>query len=645
MRIIISIIAALFLCAGAVAQDTADSLYERQALEQAMGLLNLNINDITFRNDYTEIDSFRLRSVSDLMHHPYGMIQFAEELRDSCAGRNPEPVLQLAFTSLGKINQNQRGRTILSPADETIATDYHTYYNSADLNRLLAMAYDYLYHYLPAAKDSLLAGLSEDEISFLLNEFKITMLEDTADEFRSIEELDSLGNIEEKYLEEFTEFGHKINKDYLIYGGMQAASVMYREINSVQKLIESGEFTIDEILSDTVIRPRSTGLARYLGHQEGWAVGSTEDDIYQGDYYFIIDFGGDDRYELSYDPEEPHSTIIIDLSGNDIYNARTEFVIGSGCLSAGLLFDMAGDDIYNGGNFACGSGYFGFGLLYDAAGHDRYYSDTQGQGAATFGIGVLFDGDGSDIYSSAVYSQGFGATEGCGLIVDAAGNDNYSAGSKYKDYLRFDDHYLSLSQGFAYGMIPFMSGGIGAIVDLAGNDNYITDIYGQGCSYWWGLGLLYDSSGNDQYLSYQYGQGTGVHMSLGLLMDECGRDFYHGKGLMQGVGHDYACGILLDRNGDDIFQADDLSQGAGSANGTGILINNRGDDAYFVIKKHSTQGYGNPRRDFGSIGLFLDLNGEDHYDGNGSDDSYWKTDSKWGAGYDWNFIEVDSAGE
>jgi hypothetical protein len=132
-------------------------------------------------------------------------------------------------------------------------------------------------------------------------------------------------------------------------------------------------------------------------------------------------------------------------------------------------------------------------------------------------------------------------------------------------------------------------------------------------------------------------------MSLGILLDERGNDFYRGKGLMQGVGHDYACGIILDRRGDDIYQAGDLSQAAGSANGIGIVIDNRGDDAYYIIGEHNTHGYGNPRRDFGSMGLFLDLAGHDRYTGSGDNNIVWKTDSKWGGGYDMEFIVADSA--
>jgi hypothetical protein len=146
--------------------------------------------------------------------------------------------------------------------------------------------------------------------------------------------------------------------------------------------------------------------------------------------------------------------------------------------------------------------------------------------------------------------------------------------------------------------------------------------------------MIYDSTGNDNYQSFQYAQGAATHMTLGILIDEWGQDVYQGKGLMHGVGHDYSCAIILDRHGDDIYTAYDLSQGAGSANGAGILIDNEGDDRYFVKSVSNTQGYGNPRRDFGSIGLFLDLGGEDDYSGNGQDNHYWRSDSKWGGGMD-----------
>ena len=85
-----------------------------------------------------------------------------------------------------------------------------------------------------------------------------------------------------------------------------------------------------------------------------------------------------------------------------------------------------------------------------------------------------------------------------------------------------------------------------------------------------------------------------------------------------------------------------MSQGAGSANGVGMLIDLKGDDAYMARVKFNTHGYGNPRREYGSVGLLLDLSGQDFYRGYGADDSYWVTQSKWGIGADLNSVKPDT---
>jgi len=605
-----------------------------------MALLNLQPSDLTFRDDYSKVDSFRLETVSNLMGHPYGMIEFTEQLRDHCRGGELAPILEFAFTHLKKTVPETRPYS-----GDTGEGEYqlgsNLFYHSIELNRLLSRADYYLDRVIVPAGEQVIAKLSSSQREFLFAEFKELILEDTADESQPVEVLDSIQKAEEKYIEDFVEFGNKVQKDHLLSAGLDAAVAMYDEITQLMAEIADGEVDVYRMLTDTAVLPSRTGIASYLGKKDNWAIGGTGNNRYTGNYEFIIDFGGDDRYDLYHDVNDRHGTIIIDLSGDDIYSSQTEFTIGSGCNSVSLLFDMGGDDVYNGGSFSCGSGYFGFGLLYDDGGNDKYHGDTHSQGAGTFGLGALIDRGGSDVYTASFLSQGVGMVEGFGVIVEVDGSDNYIAGNTYTEMLGLsggNPHFVSLSQGFGYGLRPYTSGGIGAIVDFKGNDMYVSDIYGQGSSYWWALGVLYDSSGHDQYVSYQYAQGAGIHMSLGLLFDHHGDDFYRGKGLMQGCGHDYGCGMMLDRYGNDIYHSVGLSQGGGQANGFGILINDYGDDYYYVIDTHNTQGYGNPRRDFGSIGLFLDLKGSDHYVGNGADNTYWQIPSKWGGGMDREFI-------
>ncbi len=630
---------------ASLSQEKAAMLPPEQfGLNHLTEYLGLKPDDISFRSDYTEPDSFRLKIVADLMQKPLGMIDYATGLKDAHVVGQPEIIAGILFQDLIGENQTKRSRPY-QPSISEIQRTYNLYYTDVSFNQLLTKAATYLGIIFPKSSENSVAFLSSEQRDFLKNEFKELIVMSEEEEFLSVEAIDSLDKIEEGYCEQFVQFGMKIYKDPIAAAGIDCLRQLMPEINNLRQLLQSGQISAEKIIKGTGFLPKNADVESYLGKQSGWKIGGSGNDYYTGDYKFIFDFGGDDVYDLSYDPDKPHGVIIIDLGGNDRYRAKTDYTLGSGCFSVGLLLDFAGDDRYDAKSFGLGSGYFGFGLLYDAEGNDRFDGDTHVQGSGTFGIGLLIDEGGRDIYNGAVYCQGFGFVEGIGLIYDADGSDSYYAGGKYKDILRYEDHYLSLSQGFGYGLRPWMSGGIGAIVDLKGNDSYYSDIFGQGASYWWSLGIIYDSAGNDNYQSFQYAQGAATHMTLAILIDDFGSDVYFGKGLMQGCGHDYSCAVLLDRHGNDTYTAYDLSQGAGSANGAGVLIDNEGNDRYFIKNPKNSQGYGNPRRDFGSIGLFIDLGDADQYVGNGHDNFYWRTDSKWGGGMDIELTPADSLEE
>ncbi len=646
MQKIIFILIVFSFAASIGAQTPADSTYEREALAQFMGVLNLQPGDIGFRSDYTEIDPFRLKTIGELMSAPYGMIEYGNNWITKCSSLDPGQILNFALEQSEVISA---GNIIYFNRDMDEAEFYgiNTFYSSLEMNRLLMQVRTLIDRIIPEMYDSTFSGITKSQKQFIVEQFKDVILEDTSMVTKPVELIDSISQLEEEYIEQFVDFADNIRKEFLIQGGIRATNSLYEEIERFISDTRDAGLTMRQIISDTTVIPGRVNLDHFLGKSKRWKIAGPGNDRHRGDYDFIFDLGGDDYYDLTYNPRKPHPVIIIDLSGNDTYRSDDDFAYGSGCLNVGLLFDMAGNDNYNAASFSLGSGYFGFGLLYDKSGSDIYNGDIHTEGAATFGVGLLLDASGHDTYNGRMFAQGVGLVEGVGLLVEGDGNDNFFAGGKYPEGLGLagdDTHYLSLSQGFAYGLRPFMSGGIGAIIDLAGKDNYVTDIYGQGASYWWGLGMICDLSGYDQYVSHQYAQGTGVHMSLGMLFDQSGNDFYRGKGLMQGVGHDYACGIIVDRAGDDIYQAHDLSQAAGSANGIGILLDDRGNDTYYIIGKEKSHGYGNPRRDFGSLGLFLDLSGKDIYTGYGGNDQVWKTDSKWGGGFDFEFIIDDTTG-
>ncbi|UCC44487.1 MAG: hypothetical protein JSU65_00740, partial [Candidatus Zixiibacteriota bacterium] len=456
--------AALLLPSVVPAQDPASLSPEQFGLQHLASYLGLKPSDISYRSDYTEPDGFRLKLVADLMDQPLGMIEYTENLKAAYVRAQPEILAGIVSSDLITEFQTERLPAYLPEVNEIseLQNSYLPYYSNLAINRLLNRCLVYLDIVFPRSAEMMLAELNAEQRRFLTEQFKELIVVSVEEEFMTADELDAAGKREEAYVEEFVVFGGNLHLDPILRAGTDCLRDLMLEAKSLRAELRSGQSDPEQLLASTdLVDDRAAGS--YMGKQAGWAIGGVGQDYYEGDYRFILDLGGDDIYDLHYDPSDPHGVIILDLSGNDTYRAGSDFALGSGCLSVGILLDFEGNDRYDGRSFSIGSGYFGFGVLYDAAGDDRYEGDTHVQGAGTFGLGLLIDEGGRDIYNAALYSQGFGFTEGFGLIYDADGSDSYYAGGKYKDHLRYEDHYLSLSQGFGYGLRPWMSGGVGAI--------------------------------------------------------------------------------------------------------------------------------------------------------------------------------------
>ncbi len=374
------------------------------------------------------------------------------------------------------------------------------------------------------------------------------------------------------------------------------------------------------------------------------AIGGPGKNIYTGKFDFIIDMGGDDIYNID-KPKNDKGVLggfscIIDLTGNDYYTTSSDFALAGGLFSSSFIFDKEGDDFYESkGTGNLGAAIGGLGLLYDEKGNDTYKGISFSIGAGCFGVGLLVDREGNDFYIANSYSQGFGMTLGVGAIIDNKGNDSYLVDSRSLDIGRYNDHYVSMCQGYGLGLRPFYAGGIGLIIEGEGNDIYNTDIFGQGGAYWYSLGAIVDKGGHDKYNGYQYSQGAGIHLAVGLLKDYDGWDFYQSNGVSQGCGHDFGFGMLWDVKGNDNYSTYSLSQGAGNADGIGILIDESGTDGYLNKYPGSTRGYGNPRREYGSIGVFLDASGTDYYSQPGYDSTIINS-SNWGIFNDYYYSDL-----
>jgi hypothetical protein len=366
-------------------------------------------------------------------------------------------------------------------------------------------------------------------------------------------------------------------------------------------------------------------------------IGGTQDNTYTEDAALILDLGGNDKYfnHAGGSTRRYPFSVVIDLSGDDVYSSTEDFAQGAGFFGGGFLVDLEGNDRYIAKSHSQGAGMLGTGILADLSGRDQYTAVTDAQGAGNLGVGILAEGGGDDSYFGNYFVQGAGDVKGFGAIVEAGGNDNYFAGGLFEDLRAPGKSYKSMSQGFGFGIRPedsFVgtSGGIGVIAEAEGNDTYVADYFAQGSSYWFAMGILDDRKGNDRYISGRYSQGAGIHSSAGILIDGEGDDVYLADfGVAQGCGHDYGIGFLLDNGGNDRYIAGAIAQGAGNDNGIGVLSDNGGNDEYYLNRLGQGRGNFDAVRDAGSFGLLFDTGGTDVYSLGGKNNSInYKT--RWG---------------
>ncbi len=315
----------------------------------------------------------------------------------------------------------------------------------------------------------------------------------------------------------------------------------------------------------------------------------------------VYDLGGDDVYNFAQADDAPTggNHHIIDLAGNDTYEAKTGFAgPGVGMMGLSIVDDRAGDDIYRSAEqFSIGAGLFGVGIVLDHAGNDRYENLGPGSGwsmgVGYYGAGLVIDMGGDDVYHGEQLTQGVGGPRGFGAILDTSGDDSYKAnGPSFASVYGTAEVYKGFSQGFGIGVRSYAAGGLGAIYDFDGADRYEAGEFAQGCGYYFAMGLLHDARGDDVYIGNRYGQASAAHQAIGVLIDDAGNDSYWSMTAASQAGvWDQSLAVLIDRAGNDTYEADGLAQGSAAMQAIGILLDLGGDDTYRA-KGSSQQGQG-----------------------------------------------------
>jgi hypothetical protein len=585
-------------------------------LPEALNLLGIDTAEVTLTRDLVEPDPFRLEIVQSLMEHPF---EAHIRTREILAGLESANTCDGRVKSASKWLGWQAGKK--KPEIKKLNKPKHIIKAINKINKQIKKAF---------------SKLSKEELAFLKKNGPEEMKMEQEMLGANIFEMEISKQKGIRITKKMLEVAQKIDYAALWKAGAAAAAfsnelALKCSRNEIKwKKANKGP---DRLVQGKIRYYKETSAGPVI-------VGDTCDNVYKGKFALIIDLGGNDVYHKGAGSNvgtDMFFSLCIDLSGNDWYYAdKDNMGIGSAIMGLGMLFDFIGNDQYISRDFSLGSGIFGIGILEDSNGDDTYTCRCAGQGIGFFGGGFLRDLKGNDNYRACLWSQGAACTWGFGLLEDDEGNDIYTIQQRYTDILRYEDHSLSLSQGFASGLRPYASGGIGILWDKAGNDVYTSDIFGQGVSYWFSLGALIDDGGHDRYISYQYAQGAGIHLAVGLLLDKGGNDSYVSKGVSQGCGHDMAFGLLLDEAGSDQYSISDLCIGAGNANGIGLFYDASGVDTYGVKNSITTLGYGDyrPERGYGSLGIFCDAEGEDFYTGRGKNSGVWFGSKGYGVGVD-----------
>jgi len=379
--------------------------------------------------------------------------------------------------------------------------------------------------------------------------------------------------------------------------------------------------------------------------------GGGDDEIDGDGALLIVDLGGNDTYTggVGASTADRPIGLLLDMGGDDAY-ASDGPAQGAGLTGVGVLLDAAGNDTYRARHYAQGVGQFGLGLLADLAGDDTYFNQYSGQGCGYFGIGLLFDASGTDEYTLYADGQGLGGVGGVGVLADRTGDDTYTAVRQHSTTGRPSYHSPGLDVGVSNAQGSGMgrrgdgadghswAGGLGALLDGRGNDVYTSGNWSMGTGYWFGIGALHDGGGNDEYHGVAYSQGSGAHFCVGVLVDEGGDDQHlaeENSHSDMAWAHDFTVAILLNVGGNDRYSVRDGGLAYSINRSVAMLVDIGGDDVYqteevprpgFARNDERFRARGGVSTYFAdttSLGLFLDVGGQDTYWGDLSNDSHW----------------------
>ena len=396
------------------------------------------------------------------------------------------------------------------------------------------------------------------------------------------------------------------------------------------------------------------GEAAYKAKRDIWAgtvathatpyglivIGGKQDDVHrignhgddsgpEGVVALWIDLGGNDYYGGSVGttvnqagrPVIPVG-VVIDLDGDDAYEAAQDGSAGAGILGLGMIIDLKGNDSYIGRRWSQGVGFMGVGLVVDGEGDDRYRARSFAQGTAAWGVGGIFDQYGADRFTAERLGQGVGLPGGVGLLGNAWDGDEYYCKGEWPSGYGTAGVFEGWGQGCGVGFRGHAAGGIGILADGAGRDLYEGGNFSQGGGYYYGFGALFDrGTRGDEYIGSRYNQGFSAHQAAGYFHEFGGDDTYRTRfAVAPALAWDECVTFFRDDQGNDSYQGGSFSMAASAHNSLAVFWDLDGEDEYrwkALAEADKNEYHGGT-----SLAYFLDAGGDrDTYEGDQRNDS------------------------
>lgn len=170
---------------------------------------------------------------------------------------------------------------------------------------------------------------------------------------------------------------------------------------------------------------------------------------------------------------------LVDLDGNDKYEAAN-FAIGCGYwLGTGILYDGGGNDSYHSACYSLASGcHFGISAVIDESGNDRYTTDDDCEVAIASGrdyqVSLLLDRQGDDYYQGPSRCVNFSEVRSTALLLDLAGNDTYLSADSDNSLAaaKFDPSYAKPT--YRSNPSGAFGNGLAVLLDIGGNNKFIS---------------------------------------------------------------------------------------------------------------------------------------------------------------------------